>query len=205
MTSSLRFAGAAALCAALLLGACAKKTTDQTTTATTDTTTGTAAPASDAGAATTAPELATSATPGAAGASGTTGGEATVTTPAPASTANAATMSGSAGNGSSTGFITLPVYPGAKAASDSGLSTSSNTGSVDIKWYTTSDDSKTVVDWYKSHLPSSFQNFEISANGKTTGTFSDEHKDGSGDQSVLISVDSNANQTRIQLATKHGK
>ena len=99
----------------------------------------------------------------------------------------------------------MPIYPGATAAPDGSLSSSSNTGSVDIKWYTTKDDSKTVTDWYKAHLPADFQNFVISANGKTTGTFTDEHKDGSGDQSIMVTVDDSTKTTRIQLATKHGK
>ncbi len=204
MISSLRLAGAAALCTALLLGACSKKTTDSTTATSADTTTATAAPAGeasttapdatastapDAAAATAAPEAATSATPG--------------TTSTAASTTTSATTS-SAANGSG-GFVTLPIYPGAVAASDGSLSTSSSTGSVEMKWYTTKDDSKKVVDWYKAHLPASFENFAISANGKTTGTFTDEHKDGSGDQSVLVAVDSNTTDTRIQLTTKHGK
>jgi len=201
MTSTLRFAGAAALVAALLLGACAKKTTDQTTTTSTDTAGSTPAPAGDA--MTPVPEASSSTEPG--GAAATSAGGATS---APDATATAgatmAAMSGSASNGASNGFITLPVYPGASQAQAGSISTSSNTGSVDIKWYTTKDDSKKVVDWYKANLPSSFQNFEISANGKTTGSFSDEHKDNSGDQSVIITADNTTNETRIQLATKHG-
>ncbi len=119
-------------------------------------------------------------------------------------TSASSTSSNGASGGSAT-FIALPIYPGAKQAPDGTISTSSSTGSVDIKWYTTKDDSKTVADWYKTHLPADFQNFVISADGKTTGTFSNEHKDGSGDQSIMVTVDDSTHTTRIQLATKHGK
>ncbi len=206
MSSTLRLAGAAALCAALLLGACAKKSSDQTTTST-DTTAGTSAPAADA--MTPVPEASPSTGPSGAAATGAaSAGSTSVPDATATSGATMAAMSGSAGNGNANGggFITLPIYPGASPAEGGGsISSSSNTGSVDIKWYTTKDDSKKVVDWYKANLPPAFQNFVISANGKTTGTFSDEHKDGSGDQSVIITADDATNATRIQLATKHGK
>jgi hypothetical protein len=118
-------------------------------------------------------------------------------------TANVST-SGST-TGASDGYITLPVYPGATEASQGEMSATTNTGSFDAKIYQTKDDSKTVSDWYKAHLPSSFQALVITANGKTVGTFTDEHKEDNGDQAVLVTYDNNSNETHIQLSTKHGK
>ena len=191
MMSSIRLAGAAALCAAILLSACAKKT-DQTTTSS----------SSDASSASTvAPAAAASPAPDA---TSTAVGEATVTTPAPASTtaSSTTTASSSSGTGDAGAYITLPVYPGATDAKDNGsMSISTNTGSIAMKSYTTTDDAKKVADWYKSHLPASFKNAILTSDNKTNATFVNEHTDG--DQSVLIT--SQDAGTRIQLTTKHGK
>ena len=199
MNTPFRLAGAAALCAALLLTACAKKT-DQSTTTSTDTTQSTSAPdasaastAPDASAATTAPD-ASAASPGAAAT------EAAVSTTAPGSAATAGT---SGSNGASSGrFITLPVYPGATERKDQALSTTSNGSSVAMNIYQTKDDAKKVSEWYRSHLPASWKNTIMTVGGKTAGTFVDEHPDG--DQSVVIATDTDGS-TRIQLITKHGK
>jgi hypothetical protein len=192
MMSSLRLAGAAALCAALLLCACAKHT-DQTTTASTDATTATTAPAADS-AASTAPDATASTAPDASAA----------TAPAADATTSSttATTTGGTNGSSSGGYITLPVYPGATDAKDNGsMSVSTNTGSIAMKSYTTADDAKKVADWYKAHLPAAFKNAILTSDNKTNATFVDEHTDG--DQSVLVT--SQDAGTRIQLTTKHGK
>ncbi len=173
---SFHLAGAVALCAALLFTGCAKKTTDQSTaTSSTDTN----------AVATTAPADAST---------------------APVVTATAAaggtSVSSSSGNGASDGYIDIPVYPGATSAKDEGMSVSGNGSSVTMKVYSSKDDSKTVAEWYKGHLPSSWQNSVITAGGKTVGTFVDEHKDG--DQSIIV-ANQDDGTTRIQLTTKHGK
>ncbi len=175
----LQLAGAAALCGALLLTACAKKTDESASTSSTTDTSQSAAttPAADA-AATTAP---------AADASATTA---------------VTSMSSSSGNGAPGDYIDLPVYPGASEAKDQGMAVSSNGTSLAMKVYTTKDDTKRVADWYKSHLPSSWKDGIITAGGKTVGTFSSEHADG--DQSVII-ANQDDTTTRIQLTTKHGK
>ncbi len=194
MTSSPRYA-AVALCAALAFTACTKST--QSTSATTDATQ-TAAPDTPAGAST-APDATASGV-----ATATSAPEATAATTAPAATTGSTTTNGAAG-GPGDAFITLPVYPGATEAKDGEISSTTNTGSVDIKAFLTKDDSKKVADWYKANLPSAFQSMVITAEGKTVGTFADEHKNGDGDQAVLITYDNNTSQTRIQLSTKHGK
>ncbi len=175
MQRSLHLAGAALLCAAVLLASCAKKTTDQTTQTSTDTTQSAASP-SDAGASA-APSDGASAIPSDAG--------------APASA--------SAGAG---GYIDLPVYPGAAESKAQAMSMSANTGSVAITVYSTKDDAKAVAEWYKSHLPAEFKGGVLTAGDKTVGTFSEEHADG--DQSVVVANQPDGT-TRIQLATKHGK
>jgi hypothetical protein len=196
MMSSLRLAGAAALCAALLLSACAKKT-DQTTTTSTDASSATAAPAADTSAsaapdaaATAAPDATTSAAPNAAA------------TTAAGSTTTTSTSSGT--NGASSGdYITLPVYPGATEAPDAGsMSVTTNTGSVVMKVYATKDDAKKVADWYKAHLPATFKDSIMTVDTKTIGTFVNERTDG--DQSVIVATQ-DVTTTRIQLTTKHGK
>jgi hypothetical protein len=194
MMSSIRLAGAAALCAALLLSACAKKT-DQSTTTSTDTTTATSAPASGS-AATPAPEVSPSTTPDVSASAGA------AATSAPTSTTTT-TSASSSSNGTSSGkYITLPIYPGATVSTEGTMSMTTNTGSFDVKVYSTKDDAKKVAEWYKAHLPASFKNGILTSGDKTVGTFVDEHTDG--DQSVIV-----ANQpdgaTRIQLSTKHGK
>ncbi len=181
-------AGAAALCGALLITGCAKKTTDQSTT-TTD-----AQSATDA---TSAPD--SGATPAPATDASTAPGTSTVT-------AGGTTISSgsSSGNGTSAGFIDIPVYSGAAIKPDEGISASGNGTSVATKIYSTKDDAKHVADWYKSHLPSNWQNSIITSGGKTMATFVDEHKSGDGDQSVLV-TNGDDGTTRIQLTTKRGK
>lgn len=192
MTTPLRLAGAAALCAALLLTACAKKT-DQTTTSTDSSTQA----AADAGA-TPAADAGTAATTPAAEASSTT---------APTNTMSAGgttVTTGSGTNGSSKGgYIDLPVYPGAGELKEQAMSSSTDTGSVSMKVYSTKDSAKKVADWYKAHLPSSFKGGVLTAGDKTVGTWADEHTDG--DQNVIVGSDSSSGTTRIQLTTKHGK
>jgi hypothetical protein len=179
MTSSLRFAGAAALGAALLLTACAKKT-DQTTTTTTDTQSATTAPAPAAGA-TAVPD----------------------TTAAPAAAATTAvTVDAKSSSNGSGAFIDMPVYPGASENKDQSLTMSANGGSVAVKVYTTGDDAKKVTDWYKSHLPAAWKNMVVGSDKATMGTFVNET--GDGDQTVLVASQDD-HTTRIQLTTKHGK
>jgi hypothetical protein len=189
MTSSLRYA-AVALCAALALTACTKSsqttTTDATQTAAPDTTQGAGSTAAPDATATDA-----AAAPGA-------------TTPASAPPGTTTTTSTSTTNGSggaSTGYVDLPVYPGSTETKNQELSMASNGNSVVIKVYTTNDDGAKVTNWYKSNLPSAWKNEILSSDGKTTGTFSNEMSDG--DQSVIVTPD--GTNTRIQLATKHGK
>ena len=183
MTIFLRLAGAATLCAAVLLAGCAKKT-DQTTTSSTTTTT-------DASSATVAPDAAASA--------------AAVNSPGPAAaTPGAISVSvktSAPAAGGANGFIDLPVYPGAAENKDQDISSSGNGVTVTLQVYSTKDDAKTVADWYKSHLPASWKGGVLTAGGKTIGTFSNEMPDG--DQSVVVASDTSA--TRIQLTTKHGK
>jgi hypothetical protein len=196
--TSLRLAGAAALCAALLLTGCAKKT-DQTTTSDATTTQAAAdagaTPASDAGEATAAPDAGT--TPAAEVAGST----------APAATTGpltATTVTGSGSNGAAPGgYIDLPIYPGATEQKEQAMSSSSNEGSVSMKVYSTKDDAKKVAEWYKSHLPASFKGGILTAGDKTVGTWAAEHADG--DQNVIVGSDSSAGVTRVQLTTKHGK
>jgi hypothetical protein len=184
MKNVYRLAGAATLCAALLLTGCAKKSTDQTTSSTTTTTTD-SSPAAAAGAAA-SPAADASAAPAAAATSGAM--SVSIKTSAPAA------------NGAA-GYIDLPVYPGAAENKDQAISSSGNGVTVTLVVYSTSDDAKKVADWYKSHLPANWKGNVLTAGGKTIGTFSNETSDG--DQSVVIASDTTA--TRIQLTTKHGK
>ena len=46
---------------------------------------------------------------------------------------------------------------------------SANGGSLVLKVYATKDDSKTVADWYKAHLPSTWKGGVITAGSKTVG------------------------------------
>ena len=96
----------------------------------------------------------------------------------------------------------IPVYPGASELKDQGMAMSANGTSVVMKVYSTGDDTKRVIEWYKAHLPATWKNFEMSSGGKTSGTFSSEGSDG--DQSLIISTQDDKT-TRIQAATKHGK
>lgn len=201
MKSSFRLAGAAALCAALLLTACAKKT-DQTTTSTDSTSTSATASASPAAVYSSAPE-ASPAADASAGASTTTAPSASATTAPTASATTSVTTStanGTAGAGG--GYIDLPVYPGAAESKEGAMSMTTNTGSFVVKVYTTHDDTKKVADWYKAHLPAAFKGGVLTAGDKTVGTFADEHTDG--DQSVIVASQDDK-VTRIQLSTKHGK
>ena len=193
MKSSLRLAGAAALCASLLLTACAKshetststdgtKTTDMTVTATA------AAAATPAADATGAPAA------GATTAAETTTTTTTTTTVTPAADANA--------GGTPNKFIVMPVYPGSTELKDQDMTMSANGTSIVMKVYASKDDSKKIIDWYKSQLPASWKNFALSSGDKTTGTFSSEGSDG--DQSIIISTQDDRT-TRIQETTKHGK
>ncbi|MDQ6942799.1 MAG: hypothetical protein M3169_09860 [Candidatus Eremiobacteraeota bacterium] len=181
---SLHLAGAAVLCAALLFTGCAKKT-DQSTSSTDTTTQAGATPAADA-AATTAPASDASTAP-IVTATGSAGGT---------------SVSSSSGNGASTGYIDIPVYPDAAEGKDQALSASGNGTSVTMHVYTTKDDARKVSEWYKSHLPASWKSSIITVGGKTGGTFVDEHADG--DQSVIV-ANTDETTTRIQLTTKHGK
>ena len=183
MTIFFRLAGAATLCAAVLLAGCAKKT-DQTTTSSTTTTT-------DASSATVAPDAAASA--------------AAVSSPGPAAaTPGAISVSvktSAPAAGGANGFIDLPVYPGAAEHKDQEISSSGNGVSVLLRIYSTSDDAQKVGAWYKAHLPANWKGGSMTAGGKTIATFSNEMPDG--DQTVVVASDTNA--TRIQLSTKHGK
>ena len=183
----LQLAGAAALCGALLLTACAKKTTDQSTaTSSTDTT--------QAADATTAPDAAATTAPA--------GGASTAPVVTATAAAGGTTVSSSSGNGSSDGYIDIPVYPGASEGKEQAMTASGNGTSIAMKVYTSKDDAKRVAEWYKSHLPASWKNSIITVGGQTGGTFVDEHADG--DQSVIV-ANFDETTTRIQLTTKHGK
>jgi hypothetical protein len=181
MNISLRFAGAATLCAALLLAGCAKKTTDQTTSSTTTTTTTDASPAAAAPAAASSAADSSAATPGAMSVSVKTG--------APAA-------------GGANGFIDLPVYPGAAESKDQGMSVSANGGSLVVQVFSTKDDPIKVSDWYKTHLPASWKSGVMTSGQHTVGTFANDRTDG--DQSVVVTND-DTGTTRIQFTTKHGK
>jgi hypothetical protein len=201
MKSSFRLAGAAALCAALLLTACAKKT-DQTTTSTDTSSTSATASSSPSSVYSSAPDAspaagasASATASGAPDASATTAPTADATTSVTTSTSN-----GTAGAGG--GYIDLPVYPGATESKEGAMSMSTNTGSFVVKIYNTKDDTKKVADWYKGHLPAAFKGGVLTAGDKTVGTFADEHTDG--DQSVIVAGQDD-HTTRIQLSTKHGK
>lgn len=205
MKSSLRLAGAAALCGVLLLTACAKKT-DQTTTTSADTSTSTTAPAAGTSAApdagsTPVAEVNPSSSPDVSATAAGTPAAAATAVSTTATTTTTATMTG--GNGASAGYITLPVYPSASETKDGEMSMTTNTGSLEMKVYTTKDDPKKVAEWYKGHLPGAFKGGILTTGDKTVGTFADEHPDG--DQSVIVANDSNGSGTRIQLTTKHGK
>jgi len=192
MKSSLRLAGAAVLCASLLLTACAKSHETSTSTSTDATKTTDTSVAATAGAGTSAPDAT------AAPADASTAAPATAAAGTTATTAAASGSSGAGGNN----FIELPVYPGSAEVKDQDVSMSANGTSIAMKVYATKDDTKRVIDWYKAHLPAAWKNFQISSGDKTTGTFSSEGSDG--DQTVLISTQDDKT-TRVQLTTKHGK
>jgi hypothetical protein len=124
----------------------------------------------------------------------------TATTAPPATTS--ATTTGGSANGAPGTYIDLPVYPGATENKDQDMSVSANGGSLVIKIYSTKDDAKTVADWYKSNLPSTWKGGVMTAGSKTIGTFSNELTDGV--QSVVVGSEDDTT-THIQLTTKHGK
>ncbi len=161
----LSLAGVGALCAGLLLTACAKKA-DQSTS--TSSTTDTVQPAAMA----------------------TTG------------IANASN-GGSAANGVASDVFDTPIYPGATINKDQGATTSLDgitTRTVQI--YETKDDVKRVVEWYTTHLPSSWKSKILRQQGQTMGTFVEERRDG--DVTVLVG-DPGDGTTRIQITAKHRK
>jgi hypothetical protein len=205
MKSSIRLAGAAVLCASLLLAACAKHQDSSTTTSTDATKTTDTSIAATPGAGTSAPD-ATAAADATAAPADTSTAAAAATVAAAATTAADASATTSAATGSSgagsTKFIEMPVYPGSAELKDQDISVASNGSSVVIKVYSTKDDTKHVIDWYKSHLPASWKNFQLSSGDKTTGSFTNEGSDG--DQTVLIATQDDKT-SRIQLSTKHGK
>ncbi len=173
--------------AAALLGGCSKSND-------TSTATDTSSPAADAG---------TSATAAAsAEATAEATAEASAETSATESAGATSTATAAAGGGS----IDLPVYPHATEQTDKGLSISTGATSVKMDVYLTKEASKTVIDWYKSHLPSAWQNFVVSNNGKTAATFTSPSasgsKSGGAEQSVMVTEDTDG--TRIQLTTKKG-
>ncbi len=120
----------------------------------------------------------------------------TPTTTAVATTAPIVTLAG--------GYIVIPVYPGATLSTNDERTAGYDFGPlVAVKIYSTKDDAKRVADWYKAHLPSSWDASVTRGNGKTVGTFSEERKDG-GIQSVIAETWNNGT-TRIQIATNHNK
>lgn len=201
MTDSLRLAAAAALCAALLMTGCAKKT-DQTTTS--DTSTQAAADAGATPASDTAASDTSTAAPAASDTSTTAPDAGTTTATTTATPGAMSVTAGSGTNGAASGgYIDLPVYPSAAENKEQAMTASSDSGSVAMKVYQTKDDAKKVAEWYKAHLPASFKGGILTAGDKTVGTWADEHTDG--DQSVVVGSDSSGGVTRIQLTTKHGK
>jgi len=119
----------------------------------------------------------------------------------------AASTAAAAGNTTTVGAdvqVDLPIYPGAQEMKDQSLSMSSGTGSVKFAQYTTKDDAKTVIDWYKSHLPSSWQNFIVANGPKTVGTFSSNGGSSDSSQSVIVGAETDGS-TRIQITSKTGK
>ena len=178
----------AGACLAMTLAGCSKHSDSQTTTTTTDTST-------------TAAATATSASDAAAATAASSPAGTTMTAATPAGEAGAATTPVPAPSGGFS-FIDIPVYPGAKEDPSQHMSMTSGDGSLEMHVYATKDDTKTVAEWYKSHLPASWKNTVITANDKTVGTFVQEQI-GVGDQSVMVGDNNGA--TRIQITTKKGK
>jgi hypothetical protein len=198
---------------AVLLGGCSKSsdsgTTSDASSPAADATTSAAADASAATSSAAGTTRGASSPSAAAAATSDAGpaGEATASVAAPASPAgDAAASPGAAADGAARSAIDLPVYPGATEEGDKGLEMSAGTTMVKMQIFKTKTDSKTVIDWYKAHLPSSWQNFVISNEGKTVGTFSSESANGTrpvgADQSVIVTSESGV--TQIQLTTKKG-
>jgi hypothetical protein len=191
--------------AAAFLGGCSKSSdsgtsSDAASPAADAVTTSAASP--DAGAS--APAASTSAATAAAGEA--TVATAVATAPGTAATTGAnAAPSANAAPGANAA-IDLPVYPGATEQNDKGMSLTTGTASVKMQVFDSKDDAKKVIDWYKAHLPSGWQNFVISTDNKTMGTFTNDNENGSkpagAEQSVIVTVDNGV--TRIQLTTKKG-
>jgi hypothetical protein len=108
---------------------------------------------------------------------------------------------------SSSTAVALPVYPGALAIKDRSISMSTGNGSLKVDSYQTVADAKTVIEWYKAHLPSTWQNFSMTSGGKTVGTFSLDLTGGATSggttQSVIVTTGTDG-KTDIQLSTKTG-
>jgi hypothetical protein len=115
--------------------------------------------------------------------------------------ANGAAGASAAPGASATSAGEATTTTAAPAASAT-MSVSANGGSLVIKIYSTKDDAKTVADWYKSNLPSTWKGGVMTAGSKTIGTFSNELTDGV--QSVVVGSEDDTT-THIQLTTKHGK
>jgi hypothetical protein len=96
--------------------------------------------------------------------------------------------------------IDLPVYPGATKDTQQSLKMNANGESVTIDEYVSKDSADTVAAWYKSHLPSDWQNFAVNSGSKTAATYSspDHGDDG---QSVILSGQDDGT-THIQMSTK---
>jgi len=177
----------------LLLGAACSKSSDTTSSSSTAAATAgdaAAATASDAAAATATDAPAATATDAAAATESASPAPAVSTAPATSGTP-----------------IALPVYPGAQALKDRSISMTTGNGSLKVDSYQTGDDAKTVIEWYKAHLPSSWQNFSMTNGGKTVGTFSTDLTGGASGagatQSVIVTTGTDG-KTDIQLSTKTG-
>ncbi len=101
------------------------------------------------------------------------------------------------------GYIVIPVYPGATVTTNDRTAAYDFGPLVALKIYSTKDDAKRVADWYKAHLPASWDALVERGKGTTVGTFSEERKDG-GIQSVIVETWDHGT-TRIQIATNRNK
>lgn len=123
-------------------------------------------------------------------------------TTATTSAADAAN-SGSSANGAASAVFDTPIYPGAALNKDQGATTSlDGRTTLTLQIYETKDDVQRVVEWYKTHLPPSWQSKIIRQQGQTMGTFVDERRHG--DVTVLVG-DPGEGTTRIQITAKHRK
>ncbi len=178
----------------LLLGAACSKASDTTSSSSTAAATSTDATAAAAAAT------------GAAAPAATAAAAAAATDTAAAESA-APEAGASSAPASSATVVVLPVYPGAQAIKDRSISMSTGNGSLKVDSYQTAADAKTVIDWYKAHLPGSWQNFSMTNGGKTVGTFSTDLTGGASSggttQSVIVTTGTDG-KTDIQLSTKTG-